>query len=163
MKKLGPQKRSLWFNLLLWLLLLIGIPICVCTVWSIQFLHKLNLQGIEREQNCAVLRSEPLPAGMTEYLCKSSLVPSHIADCNLPSLTLRSQDLISIMKANIRASSTYDEVTAMFGSYEYYCDSRDHIEFRCRYEFGRWPALFVFFDSRTEMATSIRAQSCSGS
>lgn len=163
MKKLGSQQRSPWFNLLLWLYLLLGIPICVCMVWSIQFLHLLNVRDMERQQNCAMLLAEPLPGETTSHLCESNLIPTHIADCRVPSVTLYSQDAISVMRANITASSTYEDVTAMFGAYQSYCDPKDHVDFRCDYDFGRWPRVFVYFDSRTEMATSIQVQSCSGS
>jgi hypothetical protein len=144
------------------LALTILVIACSFTIWVFSLLAQ---RDAERQRNCATLDARPIPDDVMLYLCDNNLIPLSLGDCNGETLQMR--DTLTIMESNITLNtSSYDDVSRIFGIYEDYCypPLQDRPIFRCRYKIGGvWPTIYILYNSETNIIESIGVQACGGS
>jgi hypothetical protein len=140
--------------------LAIILPVCVFTIW---FFNMMSARHERREQNCATAVAKPILDTVVNDLCERKLIPTSLGECGNDSF--QTQDVMTIVTSHVYANtSTYSEVTSIFGTYETYCELRlqDRATFRCTYNIGYWPNIFIFYSTKTEIVTNITSTSCIG-
>lgn len=143
----------------------VGLVILISIGFSIRFFNLLSERQRQQEKNCATVEAEPMPDEVVSNLCERNLIPASLSSCNDNSSPIRLQSVERIVKSNVvLGSSTYEDVSDMFGSYETYCSgvSPGMSEFTCDYHLGRWPLVRISYDDETKIVQSIRAPSCLG-
>jgi hypothetical protein len=149
------------------LCVIILIAVCTLTMLSVVSFSNLLIQrDAERQENCATLISAPLPVSITNDLCERGLVPSELVSCNVMTPQIRTQEIESIIRSNIVVgTSSYDEVSNLFGNYETFCEpaSTNSTTFRCTYDFDQYAArTYIFYNNTTEVVENIRPMGCNG-
>lgn len=136
------------------------IPTCGFTIYLFSVFSERQAQ---REVNCATLVAEPLSETVINDLCDRGLIPASLGECGRD--TFHIQDIMPIVRSQVFENvSTYSDVTSIFGNYEDYCWPKlpDRSDFPCQYSIGRWPNIFIDYNSETEIVTSVTTPSCTG-
>lgn len=165
------KRKSLlhYFGKLFALFLVLSmLLVCSASCWILLLLDARNRQ---RDANCEMSFSTPLPSEVTNDLCKRDLVPASVAICESSNVEISRAAQFELMSSNIDIGvTTYQDVTTMFGDYVLYCEDVETARnnptvstFRCDYSLYNWPIVFVEFDKQTEIAQRVFTSSCGGS
>lgn len=152
------------FVLLILSTLIIAI-LGIC-VWFANF---LLVRSNQIEANCATYLSTPIKTDVVTRLCENGLIPQALANCTSDDIQLTNQDVGAVVKGNIQIGiSSFEDVSVTFNGYITYCSDeaarKKNSEFSCGIDIsGIGPRVSVFFDSATELVTSVKVPSCSGS
>lgn len=123
---------------------LIAVPILCITgylVWN-------SYRNWRKDQNWQEHLSTPLPDEIVDDLCNRDLVPSDIANCQASEIVIPYREVPNILQANLAPGSTFQDVNAIIGQYEDYCERRTELgwndRFYCNYWIGAYPVRIVF-------------------
>lgn len=162
---MSKKRQEMKFILQLLIVVTGGFIVATTCSMACWFYNALEKRSSEREANCATLDAQPIPDAVVTRLCDSNLIPDSLDACD--GNTLLRQEVGTIMRSNITPNtSSYDDVSEMFGSYQIHCATpqEDWPNFRCTYDIsGIGPRINVFYDSQTRLVESIKVTSCGGS
>ncbi|MCA0458497.1 MAG: hypothetical protein LCI00_31330 [Chloroflexi bacterium] len=152
-------------RIILFILFILTVAILGICAW---FINLLTVRSNEIEANCTTYLSTPIKPDVVTRLCENGLIPKALANCTSDDIQLTNQDVGAVVKGNIQIGmSSFEDVLVTFNGYITYCSdeaARRNNNFSCEIDIsGIGPRATVFFDSATELVTSVTVSGCAWS
>src|SRR5690349_3180613 len=103
-----------------WYALLIGMVLSPCCLIGAAYAFVVYLD-YQQDKGFEMYLSHPLPADIISDFCTRHMIPAEIADCAASVVVVPQRYMPDIFRFNLSESATYDDVTQLFGAYEYDC------------------------------------------
>lgn len=159
------NRNNIFFTVAGIIIVLLLLAICL----PVFALHNMMVERQEeRRKNCIQFMSESIPLSAENYICENDDLLSHTRDieCDDEISEFTRSDLVYLYQDAIQVgTSTYSDVSSLFGEFEYYCpDEEERLNFetyRCSYGFFDMPTrvVHIFYDTENTVQ-DISSVSC---